>query len=608
MISKDLCLKDIKSLRAKHAIERSDENVIAAVHLMNTHGVDLNAALDQSSPCGNDHGVDAWYYDETKKKLYVYQSKLSESKTTTLSGFGDLDRAREWLEGVIIDGTVATIPNDNPCLFNLYTTLSRVRTTLQRVEFWLVSLFSKNELEDFTEYSEFERGLAKSLLNMFVREKLGGALRADLSEYNLERTVSVPKTYQLVRIPNSRIDLRQNAHLDLAYIPLHSLVELYRIRGNVLFDKNVRLSLVGKKDARERLVHPLEDTLSEISKGNISPNIFPFYHVGVTIAANASTAESNDVLNLEAPSIINGCQTITIANEYLKGLEKTKKSEALDRFNQIKVIAKLVIGTTTEELKEITNANNRQYPIEDWQLFSNEPIHIEIEQTLKDAGVFYERQEGKFDAVMKNADNAKYYFNTNGTYIKVVDLGQVVALARRELQWAAKPSEIFWNKQNHDEVFDSAILKYPKDIVFCTNIQKAIKRGLIVYLEQPTLANSIAPKIFQKPLIRAFLSRLALLYYYQNPDREWVRRDFSTKLFKKASPILVDEMQKFYLKVVSKTKNWYTDESKGLTSEVSKRNMDSFFGGLEIGLGIDGVSGSIPFSGSSIDWTQYNEN
>jgi hypothetical protein len=99
-------------------------------------------------------------------------------------------------------------------------------------------------------------------------------------------------------------------------------------------------------------------------------------------------------------------------------LEKSSNNEeALARFKQIKVIAKVVVGTTNDELKEITNANNRQNPIENWQLFSNEPIHIEIEQILKENGVFYERQKGKFDSVMKNADNAKFYFNTKGAYI-----------------------------------------------------------------------------------------------------------------------------------------------------------------------------------------------
>jgi len=66
-------------------------------------------------------------------------------------------------------------------------------------------------------------------------------------------------------------------------------------------------------------------------------------------------------------------------------------------------------------------------------------------------------------------------------------------------------------------------------------------------------------------------------------------------------------MQKFYLKVVNKTKNWYTTESKELTAEVSKRNMDSFLVVWRLNWGLMALVGSIPFSGSSIDWAQYNE-
>ncbi|MBF6560432.1 MAG: hypothetical protein IVW56_09095 [Candidatus Binataceae bacterium] len=84
-----------------------------------------------------------------QKMLIVYQSKLSESKAAALAGLADLNRARAWLEEVIVDGTVATIPNDNHCLFNLYTKLSEARNTLQRVEFKLISCFRKNDLEGF---------------------------------------------------------------------------------------------------------------------------------------------------------------------------------------------------------------------------------------------------------------------------------------------------------------------------------------------------------------------------------------------------------------------------------------------------------------------------
>lgn len=555
MRSKDDCLKAVKNFRAKQGVEAADENIIATIHLMNTHGLDLHSAMDQSSRSANDHGVDAWFYDDKANDLTIYQSKLTESRAAALRGLGDLDYARQWLEEVLIEGTVAAIP-DNHCLFNLYTALPKKKDVVRKIRFVLLSPFESNEMEDASEYDDFTKGLVKSKLNDFMRNIRSGKLDTGIGQYNLESGLPDKiKTYPITKIPDSQVDLRKNAYLDLAYISLYSLVELYRQRGTVLFDKNVRLSLMNTKEAKDRLVHPLEETLDKIVKGDLSPNIFPFYHIGVTIAAAASTADESNLLNLEAPSIINGCQTITIAQEYLKQLEKQPNNEAaITRFKQVKVVAKVVVGTSNEELKEITNANNRQNPIENWQLFSNEPIHIEVEQTLKDSGVFYERQKGKFDSLMRSAENAKHYPSTNGTYIKVVDLAQVIALARNNIAWSAKPSEIFLNKQNHDGIFDRSIPKYPRDMIYCSNLQKCIKRGLNNYLDLPTHANSNAPTIFKKPVVRNHVYRLALIYFYQNPNKETIRADYSKSLLKIAS--LADEMDTFFMKVVSKVKNW----------------------------------------------------
>lgn len=604
MLKKSDCLTAIKGLKAKHGLEASDENLIATVHLMNTHGIDVNAALDQSSRSGNDRGIDAWFYNSESQELFVYQSKLTESKTAALRGLTDLSDARQWLEQVIVSGTVDVVPNDNHCLFNLYTRLSQVRALLKKVNFVLMSLFDKMELEDSFEYQEFEKELIKSELNAYVRRELSGKLAVDASVYNLEQSIpETIKTYPISKIPDARVDLRRTAHLDLAYISLYSLVELYRQRGNVLFDKNVRLSLIGTKEARERLVNPMENTLDMITSGTLSPSIFPFYHIGVTLSASSVADEDTNLLNLEAPSIINGCQTISIANEYLKKLEKQQNAEAVELFKQIKVVAKVVVGTSNEELKEITNSNNRQNPIENWQLFSNEPIHIEIEAALKDAGVFYERQKGKFDSVMKNADHAQHYFATNSTYVKVVDLGQMVSLSKQNLQWAAKPSEVFLNKDNHDSIFDRSIPKYPRDIVFTSNLLKAAKRGLTNYLERPTHANSYAPIIFKKPIVRVHVYYLALLYFYQNKNKKYVRADFSRTLNKIANPRLVDELESFYQRIITKIRDWYTKESKNLSVEISKRRMDSYFAGLAIESGID-TRGAAPFSATSIDWRE----
>lgn len=603
MTTRDSCINAIKAFRAKHGLDATDENVIAAIHLMNAHGIDVHAALDQSSRSGSDQGIDAWYYGNASRDLFVYQSKLTESKSQALKGLDDLSRARMWLEKVIVDGSVDSVPSNNHCLFNAYTLLSNVRAQIRKIHFVLLSLFDENELEDSKECRDFESDSVKSRLNEYIHRSPGGRLRLAVSSYNLEHGIPERvKIYPIEKIPNAQIELRRNAHLDLAYVTLYSLVELYRQRGDVLFDKNVRLSLLGNKEARDRLVHPMEETLDLITTNKMSPSIFPFYHLGVTIAASASSQEENNLLNLEAPSVINGCQTIVIANEYLGSLEKQKNAMAVDRFKEIKVICKVVVGTTNDEVKEITNSNNRQNPIDNWQLFSNEPIHIEIEAMLKDVGIFYERQKGKFDSVMKKTDNVRFYHSTNSTYIKVVDLGQTIALAKGYLQWAAKPSEIFQKRENHDKIFDKTIPRYPKDIVFISNLFKALKRGLNNYLEIPTHANGNTAKIFKKQIIRANVYRLGILHFYQSDGRSVARTDFSALLNKNASPRLVDETEAFYQRLVTKIRNWYSQESKDLTLEVSSKKTEAFFTLLASEVGIETSDCVMPFSPRGPNW------
>ena len=67
------------------------------------------------------------------------------------------------------------------------------------------------------------------------------------------------------------------------------------------------MSLINNKEAKDRLVNPMDGTLEAIVNGRLSPSIFPFYHIGVTIAASASAIENETLINArEAPSIISG--------------------------------------------------------------------------------------------------------------------------------------------------------------------------------------------------------------------------------------------------------------------------------------------------------------
>ena len=310
------------------------------------------------------------------------------------------------------------------------------------------------------------------------------------------------------------VKVGQRTELEIVYLDLASLVDLYRCRGNKLFEKNIRLYLA-TKDARVRLQHPLEDTLDRICTAQLEPSIFPFYHVGITITASARSLIADRAFGFEAPHIINGCQTINIADRYLKKLEKEKATEKIGRFKQIPVLAKVVIAADNETIREIAICNNRQNPIESWQLFANDQTHMEIEEALLGIGVFYERQKGRFDAEKRFAHFVNQYPNTNGTKITVQDLGQLITLCREEIQLAAKPSEIYASKKNHDAVFDSTVPNCARDAVWAFNGFKAAKASLNNYLRMPAHDNDVTHGIFRKPLVRNMLLHLAIMYLSQ---------------------------------------------------------------------------------------------
>ncbi len=610
MKNKEKISELIYKYKKKYALERPDENIIVAVHLMNEHHVDKSTALDQSSNSGDDEGIDGWFFNSDSGELFIYQSKLSDSKNLALKGLADLERAKFWIESLLIDGEVEKRPTSNQCLYNLAKEIAKSRDQINKVNFCLLTIIEEAIIEDYPEFEQLKSNLVRSPLNQFIKQKKG-VLQLNVSTYNLEETIPhFIKEYEVTKLTQSTITTTQNSRLDLAYISLYNLIDLYRERGDILFNKNIRLSIQYTKDAKARLVHPMEETLTLICTGKLDPNFFPFYHVGVTIAASEVSSSDNEKICLKDPSVINGCQTITIANNYLSKLEKKNKEDMIKKFKDIKVVAKIITGTSDDELREITNSNNRQSPIDNWQLFSNEPVHIEIESSLKDKGIFYERQRGKFEALFKKRETFLEYQNTNGTYIEVVTLGQIICLARGFMQWAAKPSEIFVSKSHHEQVFTFDIKDYSQDIIFLFNFLKAAKRSLFLYLEQPThKSNDYTHKIFIKPYVRSTLYYLALLYAYQNMTKFSVKDNNTQKLMKTASPNLVDEFSgKFYPKVISKFKIWYLKKSKNMTEDnVKAEEIDSFTQKIGQEIGINFLRGDIPLSNKSFKWFEINK-
>lgn len=596
----------VNVFRIEHGLEATDNKIIAIIHMMNAHGLDRAQAMAQTSLDIGDHGIDAWHYVEQAGQLTIYSSCLTRETSDPVRGLDALRKSFPLLEDAIMNGRFIVPSHHSPCLYNLMKLINDEKERIWNIRFEVISPFHQSEIPCQQVVSDFVEYLRRSELNRIEKIQLSYGFE----KYNMKAVISKIKEYELERGEISRVSLDERTYLELMFIPLYKLVELYRQLGDQLFEKNVRLSLKGHKKAKDKLVTPMENTLEKIARGDLKAEIFTFYHGGVTISVEHLIGE-NGIIKLEVPNVINGCQTITIANAFLAEIERTNSKEKLVRFRNINVIAKIVVAVPENDLREITNANNRHNSIDNWQLYSNSSIHIEIELVLRKRGIFYERQEGKYETQKDSNSFQKEFGNTNKTYISVQYLGQIIALCKRKLNWAAKKAEIFTRTEHHDLIYDETIPGKADDIIFMFNLLKALDRAMKNYLDKPAYSDSVS-RIFERPMVQANINYLGCLYYYQKNNKKNWRQNYHIKLNAKASSNLVSDIENSYLRnVMSKVRNWYIaehgvpeDDAKKL-KEPDLNKLRGYLDSIANEIGVD-LNGAIPFV-RSIDWKLYSD-
>lgn len=571
--------KIVSEFKARSGIEATSEHLAMTIHLMYEHKLDRDSALDQSSRSGNDHGIDGWYFSPSCEHLTIYQSKFTEDKFLSLKGLKDLERGLSFIETIVCD-EIRPFGNLEHSVVNLITAMALHSEKLKTITFALVSLASEDSIRDSKEFDTLIENLNRTKLQKLLIQRNGG-IDLEVVRHNFKKGVPrIQKSYPVKTFSETLITLRQGVTLRIAYLSLASLVRLYRERGTVLFDKNVRLSLLPYKDSLNRVAHPMEDTLSNICSGKLPPEIFPYYHIGVTIWASHEEREAGELLNLEAPAILNGCQTVTIANKFLTNLKEAKNQQAIERFEQIHVMAKIVIGADEDELREITNSNNRQNPIENWQLYSNDRIHIEIETELETLGIFYERQKGKFKSLSNELEILATFCNTYDAYITIPELSQIIALCRNDLKKAAKFSEIFSTKKAHEEIFGKWVVKDAQKIAVCSNLLKASQRAFKKLIKEYK-AEDARYDLLDKPITRCHFWQLGLAYGIQRlSENDFV--NYHTRLFKNATPTLVGEIEDFFKSFLKKTMLFYYKATEKGEIELTQKKRNDFFTDLAV--------------------------
>ena len=348
---------------------------LAAYSIHYLSGVDPWGVAGSITDGGDDNGVDAIYYHEPERKMYIVQSKWIHSGSGEpphgdmlkfVAGLKDLfnmrferfnskvQAKRELIERVLTD------PLTTYNAVVVYTGMQSLAGPAQ------------TDLDDLqAEMNDASELLAITVLN---QSALHNSLTAKLAGEPI----------------NVDFTLRSWGKVDEPHLAFYGQIEAATIAGwwdkfgDRLFEKNLR-SLLGDTDVNTEMRQTLQD----------SPTNFWYFNNGITIIANKVTktivgGSSSDfgTFHCENISVVNGAQTVSTIGRHIA---KAKTSNASV---QIRIIS---LEKAEGELGvSITKTNNRQNRIDNRDFVTLDPEQSRLRGELGVEGVTYHviRSEG----------------------------------------------------------------------------------------------------------------------------------------------------------------------------------------------------------------------
>lgn len=531
--------------------DESPEEVALTLHLMNAHGLDFGGARERVGPVKGLPAT-AWWLDGDDGVLTFYQVAVSDDRKALTNALGrvatTVDKAASMAE---IEE--AALIEDRP-LRTLAKAIREGGARLHEVRAQLLSPAADEEVERMAAYEQAQSRLARS--SWRTSHGTGAALlhgRVKLRRGAEHR----PSFYELKGALTGPVIVENDTELWAGLVQLEDLVDLFDTRGPTIFDKNVRYTLTGK-ESQARVTGPMRSSLGRVASGELAPDYFTAYHVGVTLVATHCERMGDAAIQLENPYVINGCQSISTAHGFWDQRIRAKDASGLERLSRVRVVAKVVVRPTEEHSHEISNSNNRQNPIESWQLFCNDAIHVQLEASLRGIDVFYERQKGRYANLRPSG-----FERSNKTFIAPMDLGAALALASGDLKHAAHPRKIFDDKLTHDRLFTDIVGRRPFSCLFAVNAARSVRHGLKRYTEGDYYEDARL-RLSAHPDARSLLHHIAFRALVK--DRDETGHQLTGRLYKRASPSSSDWTGRIFRQTVKRVVDAIRDDGKWTVS------------------------------------------
>jgi hypothetical protein len=444
------------------------------LYLEQEFGLERDRALSQVTFGGNDYGIDGFHFDREKRNLYLFQFKWSESHAQFKQSFNRLIDAG--MERIFGAGTQDR--QLNQLLQQLKSCLIENEAVIDRVCIHFV--FAGDPAE--AERSQVLDKLREDLENKkyLIDQRFGRAVTLVI-EFRSARTRKVGSTSHLRKTHTYPISLDEpvtragpnGESMTIGFIRAVDLWTMYREMGERFFERNIRAALPEDEAVNRSIQQAIKRIVLD---GKDDPRVFAFNHNGVTLFAEALTTLDGQ-FKITEPRLLNGAQTVTTFARFLKANEGNKLlAERRSELDRIHVMCRIITQASPEFVTMVTINNNRQNPVDPWNLHANDMIQLEIQDKFRDElGIYYERQERAFENL--SDDELEEQGITEYKTIELTRLARTFLVSDGEIDKLTRFREVFEDDRVYNQVFNANRLRADaRKIVLCYKVQFRLRR------------------------------------------------------------------------------------------------------------------------------------
>jgi len=452
------------------------------IYIEDEYEVPRDKAVNQTAFGGNDYGIDGFHFDSQKKNLYLFQFKYSDSHA----------QFKQSLERLIDAGMerIFVAPHQdssvNQIILQLRSCMVENRAIIEQVCIRFIFTGDPIEaersqvLDKLREDLENKKYLIDKFFNnrnvsLVVEFRSATGKVGPVTDQHLTRVYSLPLTDMLIQ-PCSNGEI-----MHIGFIRLVDLDAMYRDMGHRFFERNIRYGLGSSKAVNRAISRSLKQIVLDEKE---EPDVFAFNHNGITLFAEAID-HIDEKYNITAPRLLNGAQTVTTFREFLeKNKDNPRLTERQIIIDQLRVLCKVITQAHQSFITTVTINNNRQNPVEPWNLHANDMIQLEIQDKLRDdLGIYYERQQDAFSNISQ--DEMEEAGITEAKAIELVKLAQTFLVSDGNIQRLSNMRTVFEDDKSYNQLFNEKRLKADsRHLVLCYKIQFRLRKLLKEILEK----------------------------------------------------------------------------------------------------------------------------